>query len=199
MDNYIKYIQLPVNKILFDHYADLNLDEKSLIVLLRLIEKENEEFSGFDSLISGTTMTKQEVISIIQDLIQLDLVGIETKEIDNKWVEIYTFDYLYQKLSGFLSPKSIEKKQSSKEEISEVFQYIESLYGRALTPAEFERISEWISTDHYDTETIKEGVDMALKNDVTSLQYVERILSTLKKKEVHDNYLKPKNWLDGES
>lgn len=198
MDNYIKYIQLPVNKILFDHYADLNLDEKSLIVLLRLIEKENEEFAGFDSLISGTTMTKQEVISIIQDLIQLDLVGIETKEIDDKWVEMYTFDTLYQKLAQFINPV-MKPKNSSKEEISEVFQYIESLYGRALTPAEFERISEWISTDHYDTETIKEGVDMALKNDVTSLQYVERILSTLKKKEVHDNYLKPKNWLDGES
>ena len=40
---------------------------------------------------------------------------------------------------------------------------------------------------------------MAFKNDVTSLQYVERILSTLKKREVQDNYLKPKNWLDGES
>lgn len=198
MDNYIKYIQLPVNKILFDHYADLNLDEKSLIVLLRLIEKENEEFAGFDSLISGTTMTKQEVISIIQDLIQLDLVGIETKEIDDKWVEMYTFDTLYQKLLQFITPIT-KPKNSSKEEISEVFQYIESLYGRALTPAEFERIGEWISTDHYDTETIKEGVDMAFKNDVTSLQYVERILSTLKKREVHDNYLKPKNWLDGES
>lgn len=198
MDNYIKYIQLPVNKILFDHYADLNLDEKSLIVLLRLIEKENEEFAGFDSLISGTTMTKQEVISIIQDLIQLDLVGIETKEIDDKWVEMYTFDTLYQKLLQFITPVT-KPKNSSKEEISEVFQYIESLYGRALTPAEFERIGEWISTDHYDTETIKEGVDMAFKNDVTSLQYVERILSTLKKREVHDNYLKPKNWLDGES
>ncbi len=198
MDNYIKYIQLPVNKILFDHYADLNLDEKSLIVLLRLIEKENEEFAGFDSLISGTTMTKQEVISIIQDLIQLDLVGIETKEIDDKWVEMYTFDTLYKKLLQFITPVT-KPKNSSKEEISEVFQYIESLYGRALTPAEFERISEWISTDHYDTETIKEGVDMAFKNDVTSLQYVERILSTLKKREVHDNYLKPKNWLDGES
>lgn len=198
MDNYIKYIQLPVNKILFDHYADLNLDEKSLIVLLRLIEKENKEFAGFDSLISGTTMTKQEVISIIQDLIQLDLVGIETKEIDDKWVEMYTFDTLYQKLLQFITPVT-KPKNSSKEEISEVFQYIESLYGRALTPAEFERIGEWISTDHYDTETIKEGVDMAFKNDVTSLQYVERILSTLKKREVQDNYLKPKNWLDGES
>lgn len=198
MDNYIKHIQIPVNKILFDHYADLNLDEKSLIVLLRLIEKENEEFAGFDSLISGTTMTKQEVISIIQDLIQLDLVGIETKEIDNKWVEMYTFDTLYQKLAQFITPVT-KPKNRSKEDISEVFQYIESLYGRALTPAEFERISEWISTDNYDTETIKEGVDMAFKNDVTSLQYVERILSTLKRKEVKDNYLKPKNWLDGES
>lgn len=198
MDNYIKYIQIPVNKILFDHYADLNLDEKSLIVLLRLIEKENEEFAGFDSLISGTTMTKQEVISMIQDLIQLDLVGIETKEIDNKWVEMYTFDTLYQKLAQFITPVT-KPKNRSKEDISEVFQYIESLYGRALTPAEFERISEWISTDNYDTETIKQGVDMAFKNDVTSLQYVERILSTLKRKEVKDNYLKPKNWLDGES
>lgn len=198
MDNYIKYIQIPVNKILFDHYADLNLDEKSLIVLLRLIEKENEKFAGFDSLISGTTMTKQEVISMIQDLIQLDLVGIETKEIDNKWVEMYTFDTLYQKLAQFITPVT-KPKNRSKEDISEVFQYIESLYGRALTPAEFERISEWISTDNYDTETIKEGVDMAFKNDVTSLQYVERILSTLKRKEVKDNYLKPKNWLDGES
>lgn len=198
MDNYIKYIQIPVNKILFDHYADLNLDEKSLIVLLRLIEKENEKFAGFDSLISGTTMTKQEVISMIQDLIQLDLVGIETKEIDNKWVEMYTFDTLYQKLAQFITPVT-KPKNRSKEDISEVFQYIESLYGRALTPAEFERISEWISTDNYDTETIKQGVDMAFKNDVTSLQYVERILSTLKRKEVKDNYLKPKNWLDGES
>lgn len=198
MDNYIKYIQIPVNKILFDHYAELNLDEKSLIVLLRLIEKENEKFAGFDSLISGTTMTKQEVISMIQDLIQLDLVGIETKEIDNKWVEMYTFDTLYQKLAQFITPVT-KPKNRSKEDISEVFQYIESLYGRALTPAEFERISEWISTDNYDTETIKQGVDMAFKNDVTSLQYVERILSTLKRKEVKDNYLKPKNWLDGES
>ena len=111
---------------------------------------------------------------------------------------MYTFDTLYQKLAQFITPVT-KPKNRSKEDISEVFHYIESLYGRALTPAEFERISEWISTDNYDTETIKEGVDMAFKNDVTSLQYVERILSTLKRKEVKDNYLKPKNWLDGES
>lgn len=196
MKNYIKYIQLSINKILFDHYSELKLNEKSLIILLRLIEQEQEEFNGFDRLIKGTTIDKSEAVAIIQELIQLDLLGIETKQIEGKWVEKYNFDPLYEKLEQFVIDEPSEKT-TSKKDIQEVFQYIEQLYGRALSPAEFERISEWMSTDQYDTETIKEGVDIAFKNEVTSLSYVERILNSLKNKDQQKNYVKPKNWLDG--
>ncbi|MHC0552324.1 DnaD domain-containing protein [Salinicoccus sp. CNSTN-B1] len=81
-----------------------------------------------------------------------------------------------------------------------LFEYIEALYGRVISPNEFERINSWLEDPANSAESIKEAVDLAYQNQVTSLQYVERILSQprSKKSPQTSTHMPLRSWLEGE-
>ncbi|HIV81704.1 MAG TPA: DnaD domain protein, partial [Candidatus Salinicoccus merdavium] len=59
IDKYIRNITLPVNKILFDHYSELDLDESELIILIKLMQHhaDSQPLPDITKLIEGTTLT----------------------------------------------------------------------------------------------------------------------------------------------
>ena len=70
-----------VRRELFDHYSELGLTEKDLIVLIKLIyasETSNKQPS-IDELKLGSDMEPREITSIIQHLIQRDLLQLHVK------------------------------------------------------------------------------------------------------------------------
>ncbi|CEA00227.1 DNA replication protein DnaD [Jeotgalicoccus saudimassiliensis] len=201
VNDYLKYITVPVNKILLDNYAAIGLDERGVIILIKLLERHRTYNTplDFSELLSGTTLNESELTHIIQSLIKERLMELDTHEIDGKYTETYNFDPLYAKLEDFIM---LEEKAPVKDDTSlrELFEYIEQLYGRAISPNEYQRLNSWMNDSNYQPEQIQDAVDIAYKSNITSLQYVERILSSTSKSEpVKGTGLPVISWLDGGS
>lgn len=196
--SYIKYITVPINKVLLDHYSDLGLDEQSVIILIKMLENDrvSDGTPEFSELLKGTTLNQSELTRIIQLLIKEKCLELETIKKDDHYVERFNFEPLYQRLEGFIDMSGQEKKQDDKP-LREMFDYIEQLYGRAISPNEYQRLNSWINDSNYQVDDIMNAVDVAYKSNITSLQYVERILlSTSKSEEQKGTGLPVISWLD---
>lgn len=201
IDEYIRNITLPVNKILFDHYSELDLDESELIILIKLMQHhtDSQPLPDITQLIEGTTLTSKSINIIIQQLVNKEFIKIYNETGGEQHSELLSVEPTYKKLGEFLTPG--QKTADDPSQIQELFSFIENLYGRALSPNEFQRMNSWLDDSGYSVDMIKESVNLAYKNQITSLQYVERILNNL-----HHTPLEPKrerppirNWLKGES
>lgn len=203
LKKYIKDISIPVNKILFENYSALNLNESSLIILIRLMEysKRSSTLPDMDVLQKGTTLSKNDISRIIQSLIESDLMTLETSKVNDKYMDVVSFEPLYTQLIALTEDDKAERKPNP-EDIRGLFSYVENLYGRTLNPNEFERMNSWLNESKFSARKIEEAVDIAYRNQVTSLAYVERVLhNMLKSPEPDNNHTsRPpfKNWLKGE-
>ncbi|MGO1923359.1 MAG: DnaD domain-containing protein [Jeotgalicoccus sp.] len=201
VNDYLKYITIPVSKILLDNYAKIGLDERGVIILIKLLERHRTYNTplDFSELLSGTTLNESELTHIIQTLIKERLLELDTHQIDGKYTETYNFEPLYSKLEDFIM---LEEKAPKKDDttLRELFEYIEQLYGRTISPNEYERLNSWMNDSNYQPEAIQDAVDIAYKSNITSLQYVERILSSTSNSEpVKGTGLPVISWLDGGS
>ncbi|MHC0552325.1 DnaD domain protein [Salinicoccus sp. CNSTN-B1] len=109
--DYIQYMNVPVNKILLDNYSKLGLDEKSLIIVIRLsdIRQKSAELPDFKHLSEGMTISFGEVSDVIQHLIENGLLEVETVKDEGRYVEHFSLEPLFRKL-----PQFIEEKQQSR-------------------------------------------------------------------------------------
>lgn len=201
IENYLHYINIPVNKILIDRYSELGIDEQSLVVIIRLMDLNttSKALPDFKTLSEGTMMNENDISGIIQKLMENGLIEVQTVQEEGKYVEHYTLKPLYNKLSKLFEEKENDQKDTSG--IKELFEYVEGLYGRVISPNEFQRINSWLEDSAHSPEAIKEAVDIAYQNQVTSLQYVERILNSTdnKKENAHERSSMPvRSWLEGE-
>lgn len=201
IENYLRNITLPVNKILFDHYSELDLDERELIILIKLMQHpaDSRPLPDITRLVEGTTLSVKSINIIIQQLISKKFISIYNETVDGRHTEILSVEPAYEKLHTYLSPSQENVDDESR--IQELFSFVENLYGRALSPNEFERMNSWLSESGYSVDMIKEAVNLAYKNQITSLQYVERILSNLNTTPLEPEKERPpiRNWLKGES
>ena len=82
--------------------------------------------------------------------------------------------------------KRKENKKKIKENIlittTNLFEYIESNFGRPLSPLEYEKANHWLSL--YDQEIIEYAVKIAVMNGKRTFNYVEGILNNWKGKDL---------------
>lgn len=199
-EEYIRYMNIPVNKVLLDCYSELGLDESSFVVLIKLmdIHQRSSQLPEFSHLSKGTTMSESQIARLIQGLIQKELLEVETIREEGKYIERFNLEPLYGKLSRLMESTAPEKADPS--EIRSLFEYVEGLYGRVISPNEFERINSWLEDSGYSPQTIRDAVDLAYQNQITSLQYVERILNQKGSDEPAEKVdrMPVRSWLEGE-
>lgn len=212
-----------VRRELFDHYDELGLSEKDLVILIKLIyasETSNKQPS-IEFLKRGSNMEPREVTSVIQHLIQRDLLQLQVKkDEEGKFTEYMNLDSFYDKLNKILIQEETDNKQStSQQNFKELFQYIEQLFARPLSPYEIETLNQWIDVDQHDFSLIRAALDEAYSHDKLSFKYVDRILLNWKKnnvttteesKKIREKFNQPKmkhtvthvpkfDWLNGEN
>ncbi|WP_271399909.1 DnaD domain-containing protein [Salinicoccus roseus] len=199
-EEYIRYMNIPVNKVLLDCYSELGLDESSFVVLIKLmdIHQRSSQLPEFSHLSKWTTMSESQIAGLIQGLIQKELLEVETIREEGKYIERFNLEPLYGKLSRLMESTAPEKADPS--EIRSLFEYVEGLYGRVISPNEFERINSWLEDSGYSPQTIRDAVDLAYQNQITSLQYVERILNQTGRDEPAEKVdrMPVRSWLEGE-
>ncbi|HIW38388.1 MAG TPA: hypothetical protein H9885_05170, partial [Candidatus Jeotgalicoccus stercoravium] len=71
VNEYIKYITIPVNKVLLDHYQDFSLDEEALIILIKLLEydRNHSVMSNLSDIIKFCKVDQNQLSRVLQLLI----------------------------------------------------------------------------------------------------------------------------------
>ena len=121
-----------VRRELFDHYNELGLNEKDLVILIKLIyaaEVSNKQPS-IEFLQKGSNMEPREITSIIQNLIQRDLLALHvSKDEEGKFTEYMNLNRFYEKLSDILTQEKNETTHhQTQQNFKEFFNILDSFF-----------------------------------------------------------------------
>ncbi|NWK85365.1 DnaD domain-containing protein [Staphylococcus sp. GSSP0090] len=177
-----------IRRELLDHYNQLGINEAELVILIKLLhasETSNKQPS-IESLQQGTTLGSREVTTIIQSLIQHDLLELKVeKDEEGKFTEYMNLDQFYVKLSEIMAQMNIEVETENTEvEFNVLFQQIEQAFGRPLSPFEIETLNQWLDIDKHEISVIQAALDEATSQNKLSFKYIDRILLNWKKNNV---------------
>ncbi|MDW4254298.1 DnaD domain-containing protein [Staphylococcus saprophyticus] len=177
-----------IRRELLDHYNQLGINEAELVILIKLLhasESSNKQPS-IESLQQGTTFGSREVTTIIQSLIQHDLLELKVeKDEEGKFTEYMNLNQFYVKLSEIMEQVNIKIEEENTEvEFNVLFQQIEQAFGRPLSPFEIETLNQWLDIDKHELSVIQAALDEATSQNKLSFKYIDRILLNWKKNNV---------------
>jgi DNA replication protein len=177
-----------IRKELLDHYNELGINERELVILIKLIyasETTNKQ-PPIESLQRGTSLDSRETTSIIQSLIQHDLLELNVnKDEEGKFTEYMNLDQFYNKLSDIIDQINVDKSHKQSElEFNTLFQKIEQAFGRPLSPYEIETLNQWLDVDKHELSIIQAALDEAQSQNKLNFKYIDRILLNWKKNNV---------------
>lgn len=179
MEKIIQIMKSPlvVPRVLLMNYSKLKLDEKSLVVLIYLM---NEKSLAFNPKKIGDDLNIQlpEVLQIIDGLCTNDIISIELKKVNEVREEFINLEQLYTKLAYFIINEE-EVVESVKN--SNIYDIFEQEFGRTLSPIEYELINGWLEAD-FKEDIIIMALKEAVFNGVSNLRYIDKILYEWKKK-----------------
>lgn len=177
-----------VPNVLLDHYKELGLNEEEtlfLIVLLRL--KGKKSVLSFKNTARDSSYSEKEVKETAAQLIdkgflRLNCEGfIELNGLIDKFVEVLN-------IRAIKSAEKIKKeKQAIKEDkvFSALYLRFEQEMGRPLSPIEGEQISYWYHNQNIPAELIEEGLKRAVLLGKYNFRYIEAMLRSWQKQEIH--------------
>lgn len=177
-----------IRRELLDHYNQLGINEAELVILIKLLhasESSNKQPS-IESLQQGTTFGSREVTTIIQSLIQHDLLELKVeKDEEGKFTEYMNLNQFYVKLSEIMEQVNIKVEEENTEvEFNVLFQQIEQAFGRPLSPFEIETLNQWLDIDKHELSVIQAALGEATSQNKLSFKYIDRILLNWKKNNV---------------
>lgn len=163
---------------LFLNYKKLGLQDFEFIVLVYLINQKDHLFDPMKMAIFFN-MEIHNILEIISNLQSKSIIQIDYKIENNIRIEFLNIDNLYRKLSLILMEVEEEKDTS-------IFGYFENEYGRLLSPTEIKLINNWLEAG-YKEDMIKNALNEAVFNGVTSLKYIDKILFNWSQNGVSNN------------
>lgn len=174
--NILKDRTISISKIILKNYKKLNISDTELIIIMVLMSFGDKVMYNPEELASVTNADKYEVMSVINKLVEKNIISFEVEKIDKKTYEYLSLDLFYDKLFNLIIDKPMERKV----DVS-VFDTFERELGRTLSPMEYEQIKEWVNNGNSD-EMIAYALREAVLNGVSNFRYIDSILNEWKKK-----------------
>lgn len=153
---------------LFSNYKKINLTDFEFIFLVYLINEKDKPFNPLQ-ISKFFNIEQHSVLEVISNLQAKDIIQIDSKIENRIHSEFINLDNLYRKLSLLLMDSDIVEDSKT------IFSFFEKEYGRVLSPTEIRLINNWKETG-YNDDMIKEAVNEAVFNGVTSFKYIDKIL-----------------------
>ncbi len=174
---------------LYENNGYLDLDQINLLAYELRVDKKLIE-----DLIDNYDLFKKNKKSfysksVLQRLEKINEISRKNKENANKrWANKKDTQSECNRNTTALQPKCKEKEKENKKKIKEnksltttnLYEYIESNFGRPLSPLEYEKANHWLSL--YEQEIIEYAVKIAVMNSKRTFNYVEGILNNWKGK-----------------
>lgn len=167
-----------INPIVLKNICNLEIDIKEFLLLLYFMNEKNE--LDLDDIKEKIGLIDNDILNVFNSLINKKMIEIVMKK-DNKNIkEEISLDLFFDKL--LLNNVAEEEKES------DIYTMFEKEFGRTLSPIEYETISNWLY-NNIDEETIVKALKEAVLNGVTSLRYIDKILSEWTKEDAKKDYV----------
>ncbi len=175
--NVIKSENIIIPLYIYRDFQKYNIDYETFIFLMYLFNKGNKIPFDVSEFSKSMNCDSKKIMKYVSDLQSNKLMEIKVIKNDKNIMEEFIFlDFFYEKLA--LNVMNEEQKDDKKDEKDEIFEILEKEVGLQLSFVEVEIVKEW----NYDIEVVKEAIKEAIKNNVASIRYIDKVLYTWAKK-----------------
>ena len=172
----IKDRPIYIPKILLNNYKKLNISDEELIIIMIIMSYGDKVMYNPEEFANEMGINKHEVMKCINNLCDKNILSLVIEKNNRKAYEYISLDLLYEKLVNIVLDKDEEVVVDNS-----IFSVFESELGRTLSPMEYEKIKEWITSGN-SNEMITCALKEAVYNGVNNFNYIDRILDNWKKK-----------------
>ena len=177
---------------LFKNYKEFNIEIDEFMFLMYLYNLGNKCLFDPNKFSNDLGISSTDIMNYISILTDKNLIRVEVLKNDkNVMEEIVSLDDFYNKITCLTIGEVTKDKDVTD---SNIFELIEKDFGRTLNSNEYEIIKAWLD-DNYSEELIKEALKESVRNNVSSIRYMDKILYEWNKKGINnvDDVLKMKN------
>lgn len=158
---------------LLKNYKELNLEMDEFIFLMYLYNLGDKFLFDPNKFSNDLGIDTTSIMNYIGILTDKGLIRVEVLKNDrNVMEEIVSLASFYDKLTC-LTVGEVTKESDVVD--SNIFELIEKEFGRTLNSNEYEIIKAWLD-NNYSEELIKESLNEAVNNNVSSIRYMDKIL-----------------------
>ena len=174
--------------LLVEYYKKLNLDETDLVILLMIDHLTNDDssFITADDIALKTTLSKDLIDERLSNLFLKKYIDIgnDGKKAFTSLEPIKKIVYkLFQET--IFNEAEIDENNELEETRTQVFDEMQKLFQRSLTPLEINRIDDWISSGT-NRKIILDSIKDAKSKNITNINSIDRII--VKKMREEDNF-----------
>lgn len=178
MDNLINLIKerpIVVPRLLLSNYKKLGITEEELIVIMVIMDCGSKVTFDPEQFASVINEDKKKIMMLIDSLCNKNVLSMIIEQSNKKTHEYISLEPLYDKLFNII----IDKEEPEIDE--SIFSVFESELGRPLSPMEYGKIKEWITSGN-SNEMIALALKEAVMNGVSNFNYIDSILNAWNKK-----------------
>lgn len=180
--------------LLVEYYKKLNLDETDLVILLMIDHLTNDDssFMTADDIVLKTTLSKDLIDERLSNLFLKKYIDIgnDGKKAFTSLEPIKKIVYkLFQET--IFNEAEIDENNELEETRTQVFDEMQKLFQRSLTPLEINRIDDWISSGT-NRKIILDSIKDAKAKNITNINSIDRII--VKKMREEDNFGNEIKW-----
>ena len=179
MNNIVSLIKdkpIFIPRVLLSNYKELGINEQELIVIMVIMNYGDKVVYDPELFAKDMGDNKRHVMMLIDALCDKNILSLIIEKNNKKSYEYISLDLLYEKLLNIV----LDKKEDNEVDNS-IFGVFEKELGRTLSPMEYEKIKEWITSGN-SNEMITLALREAVLNGVSNLNYIDSILNSWKKK-----------------
>ena len=174
--NLIKDKPLFIPKILLSNYKALGITDEELIIIMVIMNYGNKVVYDPEMFAKEINGNKRNIMMLIDNLCDKNILSLIIEKNNKKTYEYISLELLYEKLGNIVIGQE-EKKEID----NSIFSVFENELGRTLSPMEYEKIKEWITSGN-SNEMISLALREAVLNGVNNLNYIDSILNNWHKK-----------------
>ena len=175
--NVVKSNDIIIPLYIYKEFNKLNIDYETFIFLMFLYSKGNKISFDINKLSEEFYTDTKKIMEYVSILQKNKLIEIKVIKNDRNISEEYIYlDFFYEKIA--LNIVNEESTSESLDEKDEIFGILEKEVGLQLSFVEVEIVKAW----NYDKDIIKEAIKEAVKNNVASIRYIDKVLYSWAKK-----------------
>ena len=173
----IKDGNITIPLYIYKLFPKLNIDYETFIFLMYLYSKGNKKLFDIKVISEDLALDNKKIMNYISSLESNKLIEIKViKNEKNIMEEFIYLDPFYNKISMFIVNDELDYNNSN--ENDDIFEILEKELGIQLSFVEVEVVKSW----KYDKEVIEEAIKEAVKNNVASIKYIDKVLYSWSKK-----------------